>query len=91
LSSSTSIAILCQQTLCILKPLTDQLKENLKLTAAILWTSSMQSAFEKAKTSLAESVRLIHPSPGAKISLIVDASAEHIGAALQQRPHPAAP
>ncbi len=44
-----------------------------------------------AKAALAESVRLIHPSPGAEISLLVDASAEHIGAVLQQRPHPAAP
>jgi hypothetical protein len=44
-----------------------------------------------AKAALAESVRLIHPSPGAEISLLVDASAEHIGAALRQRPHPAAP
>jgi hypothetical protein len=63
----------------ILKPLTDQLKGNPKPTAAVLWTSSMQFAFEKAKTFLEESFRLIHPSPGAEISLVVDASAKHIG------------
>jgi hypothetical protein len=44
-----------------------------------------------AKAALAGSVRFIHPSPGAEIPLLVDASAEHIGAVLQQRPHPAGP
>ncbi len=44
-----------------------------------------------AKAALAGSVRLIHPTPGAEISLLLDASAQHIRAALQQQPHPAAP
>jgi hypothetical protein len=75
----------------ILKPLTDQLNGNPKPAAAVRWTAETQAAFVAAKVALAESVRLIHPSPGAEISLLVDASAEHIGAALQQRPHSAAP
>ncbi len=48
-------------------------------------------AFAAAKAALAGCVKLIHPLPGAEISLLVDASADHIGATLQQRPHPTAP
>jgi hypothetical protein len=51
----------------------------------------MQAVFAVAKAALTGCVKLIHPLPGAEISLLVDASADHIGAALQQRPHPAAP
>ncbi len=75
----------------ILKPLTDQLKGGPKLAASIPWTEAMQTVFAAAKAALAGCVKLIHPLPGAEISLLVDASADHIGAALQQRPHPAAP
>jgi cleavage and polyadenylation specificity factor subunit 1 len=75
----------------ILKPLTDQLKGGPKPAAAIPWTADMQAAFAAAKAALAGCVRLIHPTPGAEVALHVDASADHIGAALQQRPHPAAP
>ncbi len=73
----------------ILKPLTDQLMGSPKPAAAITCTPEMQAAFG-AKAALTGCVRLIHPSPGAEVSLHVDASAEHIGAALQQRSHPAA-
>ena len=75
----------------ILKPLTDQLQGSPKPTAAVTWTDAMQSAFKEAKAALTKSVCLLHPTPGAEISIMVDASAEHIGAALQQRSHPAAP
>jgi hypothetical protein len=75
----------------ILKPLTDQLKGGPKPVAAIPWTADMQAAFSAAKAALTGCVRLIHPTPGAEVALHVDALAEHIGAALQQRPHPAAP
>jgi hypothetical protein len=71
----------------ILKPLTDQLKGGPKPAACILWTEAMQAAFATAKAALAGCVKLIHP-PGAEISLLVDASVDHIGTALQQRPHP---
>jgi hypothetical protein len=46
---------------CILKPLTDQLKGNLKPAATVCWTAAAQAAFEAAKAALAGSVRLIHP------------------------------
>jgi hypothetical protein len=39
----------------------------------------MQAAFAAAKAALASCVKLIHPLPGAEISLLVDASADHIG------------
>jgi hypothetical protein len=76
---------------CTLKPLTDQLKGGPKPTAAILWITEMQEAFTAAKAALAGCVRLIHPTPGAEVALHVDASAEHIGAALQQQRHPVTP
>jgi hypothetical protein len=75
----------------ILKPLTNPLKGGPKPAAAIPWTADMQAAFSAAKAALTGCVRLIHPTPGADVALHVDASAEHIGAVLQQRPHPAAP
>jgi cleavage and polyadenylation specificity factor subunit 1 len=75
----------------ILKPLTDQLKGNPKPAAVVRWTIETQVAFGAAKAALAGSVQLIYPSPGAKNFLLVDASSKHIGAALQQRPYPAAP
>jgi len=74
----------------ILKPLTDKLKGSPKPKAAVVWTADMETAFKTAKAALTGCVRLIHPTPGAEVSMHVDASAEHIGAALQQRAHPAA-
>lgn len=75
----------------ILKPLTDQLQGSPRPSAVLQWTASMLEAFAAAKTALAAGVCLIHPTPGAEISLHVDASADHIGAALQQRSHTGAP
>jgi hypothetical protein len=75
----------------ILKPLTDQLKGGPKPPPAIPWTADMQGAFSVAKAVLTGCVRLIHPALEAEVAQHMDASAEHIGAALQQRPHPAAP
>jgi hypothetical protein len=75
----------------ILKPLTNQLKGGPKPAAAIPWTADMQAAFSVAKAPLTGCVRLIHPALEAEVALHLDASAEHIGAALQQRLHPAAP
>ena len=44
----------------------------------------MQSSFTTAKDLLAQVVRLAHPVPGAALSVVTDASATHVGAALQQ-------
>ena len=65
----------------ILRPLTDSLKTT---DAPFQWTPAMQTAFEAAKSALASACSLRHPIPDAKLSLAVDASASHVGAALQQ-------
>jgi hypothetical protein len=55
------------------------------------WSPAMAAAFQTTKDSLCRVVRLVHPSPGVEISLIVDASNEHVGAALQQQTSSSAP
>jgi cleavage and polyadenylation specificity factor subunit 1 len=51
----------------------------------------MVAAFQTAKDSLCRAIHLVHPSPGAEISLMVYASNKHVGAALQQQTSPSAP
>ncbi len=65
----------------ILKPLTDSLPGADRLT----WSPEMQAAFEGSKEGLAKTTLLSHPLLQAKLSLAVDASATHVGAALQQQ------
>jgi hypothetical protein len=50
----------------------------------------MERAFEATKAALAATAELAHPQQGAELALMVDASAEHMGAALQQRLSPRA-
>jgi hypothetical protein len=69
----------------IVKPLTDALRGSLAPTAAVKWSVEMVQAFAAAKAALSDTALLEHPSAAAKISLATDASATHIGAALQQR------
>jgi hypothetical protein len=45
----------------------------------------MTEVFNSTKQALAKAALLAHPSPGAEIALMVDASSCHVGAALQQR------
>ena len=66
----------------ILRPLTDALAGNPK---SLNWSETHQESFEKAKSALSSAVPLTHPSPSAKVSLVTDASASHVGAVLQQR------
>ncbi len=68
-----------------LHPLTDALKRGRKGTELVEWSPEMEVAFRQAKMALANSTQLSHPLPGAVISLLVDASATHIGAGLHQR------
>ena len=44
----------------------------------------MQHAFDAAKSALAAAVPLQHPLPSASLTLAADASADHVGAVLQQ-------
>jgi hypothetical protein len=75
----------------LLKPLTDALVGGARAAAPVVWTDSMQSAFLGAKSAVAAATCLAHPVVGARLGLMVDASATHVGAALQQKPSPSPP
>ncbi len=47
----------------------------------------MSAAFLAARGALSSSAVLAHPAAGAKISLVTDASATHVGTVVQQRRH----
>jgi hypothetical protein len=64
-----------------LQPLTDLLRGNPK---TLVWSESAAVAFGAAKAALAAAMSLVHPLPGAVISLATDASDTHIGGVLQQ-------
>ena len=49
------------------------------------WTKERRDAFQAAKAALRKATHLTYPKAGAEMALMVDASAAHIGAALQQR------
>ena len=65
----------------LLRPLTDALRASAR---PFTWTAAMDAAFLAAKSALAAACALQHPVPGARLSLAVDASDSHVGAALQQ-------
>ena len=69
-----------------LKPLTDSLRGSPRPQDRLEWSEQMQSAMQAAKQAISQATHLVHPSPAAEISLMVDASAEHVGAVLQQLP-----
>ena len=49
------------------------------------WTKEMERAFVASKAALTDATHLAHPIQEAELSLAVDASNHHVGAALQQR------
>ena len=49
-----------------------------------------QAAFKAARAALGKATNLAYPRLGADLGLMVDASVDHVGAALQQRTGPAA-
>jgi len=65
----------------ILLPLTEALKGGAK--KQITWGPEEQAAFMGAKAALCDAAALTHPDSCAEISLAVDASDKHVGAALQ--------
>ena len=73
------------------RPLTEALKGSPRPTAPVVWTPEMRAAFQAAKDALRSATGLAFPRPQAELALMVDASAEHVGAALQQRGAPTAP
>jgi hypothetical protein len=64
-----------------LQPLTDLLRGNPK---TLVWSEAAATAFTAGKAALASCTKLVHPTPGAIISLAVDASDSHVGGVLQQ-------
>ena len=52
---------------------------------ALPWFKQLQTAFDRAKSTLASAVSLTHPALSAAISLVADASTSHVGTVLQQR------
>ncbi len=75
----------------MLRPLTDALKNSPAAKAVIEWTAERRAAFQAARSALGNATHLAYPKQEAEIALMVDASANHVGAALQQRASPAAP
>jgi len=69
----------------LLAPLTDALKGSKSSKKVLVWSPEMLSAFSAAKSILLSVPTLIHPVPGAPVSLAVDASDTHVGAVLQQQ------
>ena len=69
----------------ILRLLTDALKGSPKPKAAVEWTRERRDAFQAAKAALRKATHLTYPKAGAEMAPMVDASAAHIGAALQQQ------
>jgi RNase H-like domain found in reverse transcriptase len=65
-----------------LRPLTEATSGAQK--ADLVWTAEMQAAFTASKEALCAATKLAHPQLGATLSLAVDASGMHVGAALQQ-------
>ena len=70
----------------ILKPLTDATRGTGGKHSPLKWTKEMLQAFAAAKEALTKATHLAHPLQEAELSLAVDASDHHVGAALQQRP-----
>jgi hypothetical protein len=68
-----------------LRPLTDALLGGRKGADRLEWSAAMEAAFAAAKQSLLTATHLAHPTVWAKLSVVVDASATHVGACLQQR------
>ncbi len=68
----------------ILRPLTDSVRGSPKAKAAVEWTPPMEAAFDAARTALGAAALLAHPQQDQELAVMVDASADHVGAALQQ-------
>ncbi len=66
-------------------PLTDALHSGRKGADKLDWSAAMDATFAGAKQSLLTATHLAHPTVGAELSVVVDASATHVGACLQQR------
>jgi hypothetical protein len=66
-------------------PLTDGLRGSRKGVDKLEWSAAMDAAFAGTKQALLSATHLAHPTVGAELSVVVDASATHVGACLQQQ------
>ena len=69
----------------MLLPLTDSLRGGHAGATRLKWSPEMSTSFSSAKSSLSSFTQLTHPCAATKLVLVVDASATHVGAVLQQR------
>jgi hypothetical protein len=69
----------------MLRPLTDGLRGGKKGADKLEWSAALDAAFAGAKQALLSATHLAHPTVGAELSVVVDASAMHVGACLQQQ------
>ncbi len=69
----------------MLKPLSDVLQGSPRPKTAVQWTPERAAAFKAAKAALQKATNLAYPQQGADMALMVDASVDHVGTALQQR------
>ncbi len=68
-----------------LRPLTNSTRGSPRAAAAFEWTLLMETAFDTARSALGAAPLLAHPQQDQELALMVDASADHVVAALQQR------
>jgi len=68
----------------MLRPLTDALRGSPRPKTAVEWTAERRTAFKAARAALGKATNLAYPRMGAELGLMVDAYADHEGAALQQ-------
>jgi RNase H-like domain found in reverse transcriptase/Reverse transcriptase (RNA-dependent DNA polymerase)/Integrase zinc binding domain len=69
----------------LLRLLTDAFRGSKQGTSPVEWTLDCLAAVDAAKQAVAAATDLAHPVQGAELALFVDASAEHVGAVLQQK------
>ena len=70
----------------VLAPFTEALKGSPVGSMWIQWSTAMLAAFKVAKNSLSTTAELSHPSPQAKLAMVADASATHVGAPTPAEP-----
>jgi hypothetical protein len=69
----------------VVLPLTRALRGGPRGDQPLDWSVEMAAAFDATRQSLSSTAVLEHPIPEADLSLVTDASATHVGAAIQQR------
>jgi hypothetical protein len=69
----------------LLKPLSDLLQGSPRPKAVVQWAPEKTAAFKAAKAALQKATNLVYPQQGTEMALMVDASAVHVRAVLQQR------